>query len=528
MLQQPRAYPQGAPYTTTRNPTQQGWRTIAYPLQDPLRTQPDRLKKPMDWPADTPPDLLASNMQQGSIACSQADKVLDSSGQQSDKLPLLDLARAAHLAMCHNPQMRSSWMSIAQQAAVLGQARSAWLPQLNISVTHQRSELRYSGMPSAPQSTRSTSQSVNVSWRLFDFGTRYNRQKAADWQLQASLAEQDATLKKTLAQVVQVYTDAQIAQAQHQSQQEILVLAQQSLQTAKRRQSQGAGNNQEVLQSISAVARANLERSKAQGEFKKAQAMLSALTGLPGGTFYRVASLNDAALDAELFGLADESTATQKGGSEKTLKTKTASLSKGALNERDRLMQKTLHEWLQDAQARHPAIAAARANLKAAQANVKTIQSEGLPTVDASFNHYRNGRPNQALTNVQSRENVVGITLTIPVFDGFNSTYKVRQAQAQEELKKIELESVEQQTLMEITQAHAEAQAAWNNLHAANGLYLAAHEMALSTKRLFDSGAADGVQLNQAFANLAQAQAERSKAQAEWTKARLRLWVMGG
>lgn len=63
-------------------------------------------------------------------------------------------------------------------------------------------------------------------------------------------------------------------------------------------------------------------------------------------------------------------------------------------------LRQGLNAWLGQAQARHPAMAAARAQLESAQEKVTAPQSEGLPTLELSGNNYiyRSGRPPQGLT----------------------------------------------------------------------------------------------------------------------------------
>ena len=173
----------------------------------------------------------------------------------------------------------------------------------------------------------------------------------------------------------------------------------------------------------------------------------------------------------------------------------------------------------------HPAIQAARTQWQTARANLKAVQSEGLPTIDLNLGHYRNGRPDTAATAGAPRENVVGLSLNLPLFDGFAHTYKVRTAQTQVEQKAIELQAAEQQTLQDIVQLHAQARAALSNLQAARSLYAISTEAAQSAQRQYERGAADIVQFNQSLANLQQAQGELTRSHTDWNQARLSLWL---
>lgn len=416
-----------------------------------------------------------------------------------DKPLLLTLPQAIQLALCHNPKVRLSWSQIAQQAAALGQARSAWLPQLSAGMGRQRSQLRYpqAAAPSgrAYRNTYASTQNVGLRWRLWDFGARSAQTDAARLQLQAALASQNEAVYQTLVDVLQKYTDAQIAHSRLHAQHALRVVAQRSLETTRRRQKQGASSMHDSLHAMSDLARTNLEISRYQGDYSKTLAQLIYMLGLPANTPVLLENISASPLNAKQ----------QK--------------------ETNALMHKALDEWLQNMRQNHPTIKAAHAQWQAAQANIKAAQAEGLPTIDVSYNYYRNGRPDQSLSSMRSRERLVGITLTIPLFDGFATTYKVRNAQAIARQKAVEYQATEQQVLQDMVSTYADAQSAWRTLNAANGLLVIAREAQQSTQRLYQRGAADILQLNHALSNLEQAQQEQAQAQAEWLHARLKLWL---
>jgi len=62
-----------------------------------------------------------------------------------------------------------------------------------------------------------------------------------------------------------------------------------------------------------------------------------------------------------------------------------------------------------------------------------TVRSDGMPTLDLSGTLSRNGYPHQGLQSVRATQTSIGLTLTIPFFDGFSRTYRIRGAQAQAE-----------------------------------------------------------------------------------------------
>ena len=118
--------------------------------------------------------------------------------------------------------------------------------------------------------------------------------------------------------------------------------------------------------------------------------------------------------------------------------------------------------------------------------------------------------------------------VTIPLFDGFSSTYKVRGAQAQVEQKEAALADTEHQIAMEVIKAYADATSSLKNLDASATLLEAAQSALAVSQRRYNKGAADIVELLNAQAALSDARHERIRCLAEWRSAQLRLLAGAG
>jgi outer membrane protein len=183
---------------------------------------------------------------------------------------------------------------------------------------------------------------------------------------------------------------------------------------------------------------------------------------------------------------------------------------------------------LEDTQKNHPAIIAAKAQVEAAQNQVTVARSAGLPTVSFSSNYYKNTQPGEAVSQIDTREFTVGVGLTIPFFDGFSSTYKVRGAEAQVEQRKAELADTADRIALELIKAYADATLALQNLDASANLLKAAQEALAVSRRRYDRGAADITEMLSTQSTLSHAQHERVRCLAEWRSARLRLLANAG
>jgi len=187
-----------------------------------------------------------------------------------------------------------------------------------------------------------------------------------------------------------------------------------------------------------------------------------------------------------------------------------------------------LATWLKLAQEQHPAVVAARAQLESAKEKLTASRSEGLPTLDFTQSEYINGRPNQGLTATQTRESVLGLTINIPLFDGFARTYKVRGAQAQIEAKEAELRDTRNQVLGEVAKAYADAVSSFRNLESSRRLLNAANDALENVRRKYDQGISDILEMLNVQVALADAGQERVRALAEWRSSRLRLLANAG
>ena len=118
--------------------------------------------------------------------------------------------------------------------------------------------------------------------------------------------------------------------------------------------------------------------------------------------------------------------------------------------------------------------------------------------------------------------------MNFPLFDGFSHTYKVRNAQAQIDLREAELLEAEGQVISELANAYAENEAAQRNLVSSQRLLDSAKMALEDVQRKYERGLSDIIGILNVQAALADASQERIRALAEWRSARLRLLASAG
>jgi len=437
-------------------------------LDDPLYTRPPVL--------DTGPTLPGDEMP---VSCPESQEIVQP----------LSLAQAADFALCRSPKIRAAWAAIKIQAGAVGEARAAYLPVLSGTVSQLHSRTTFPGSNVAGSSTQGHTVYGSLTWRLLDFGGRSANREAANRSLEAALASHEASIQATLAKVIQEYFDATTAVATVKARFTAERMAQSTLSATQARERRGVSSNSDVLQARAALTKSTLARQRAEGDAAKAVAILVQEMGLTSHTYIH---------------LPDE----QEG------KTTEAPA--------------MLEQWLADAQANHPAIKAARAQWEAAQAKVTSARAEGMPSVDLAANYYQNGYPGQSLQPTQTHVGTIGVTLNLPLFEGFARTYKIRGAQAQVDQSEAQLADTEFQVLTEVVKAHADAMTALGSMNTTAELVSATQAALDSSQRRYARGAADVLEILNAQSAASDALLERVRSQADWQSARLRLFADTG
>ena len=140
----------------------------------------------------------------------------------------------------------------------------------------------------------------------------------------------------------------------------------------------------------------------------------------------------------------------------------------------------------------------------------------------------RNGFPNQGLSSSTETSKEVGLTLTVPLFDGFSRHYKILEARAQAEQSEAQLEDTTNQILTDVVKAYADAKTALAVLTVSQQLLDAAQAGVDSSRRRYEKDVADILEVLNAQSALADAQQQRIQAIAEWQSARLGLLANTG
>ena len=378
-------------------------------------------------------------------------------------------------ALCNNPQTRIAWANAKVSAAQVGVARSAYLPSLSASAGDSRNRSDGGtrvGTDLLSGTTVYNAQSANLSagYLLYDFGARDANLDNALQTLAAANFTQDATLQKVFLSALQAYYQLFAARAAVDAAAEAERSSLESLKAATARYDAGTATPADKLQAQTAYSQAKLNRIQAEGNAKNAEGALANAMGMDANR-----PLNYIA---------------------PTLKAP------------DEAFDRNLDQLISDARRRRPDLAAAEAQLKAAQANVQAARAAGMPTVSLSADANYTG----SSVSDPFRSQSIGISLSIPIFTGFNTTYQIRAAQAKVDSQAAQRDSLSLQVALDVWQAYQNLSTGIQAVRSSSDLVASAAESERVALGRYKAGAGTIIDLVTAQSALASARQQNIQA----------------
>lgn len=386
----------------------------------------------------------------------------------TDRLPAAPLQAidAVDLALCNNPQTRELWASARAQAALVGVARSAWLPDLD-------GRLAASRVYAETGDVNQRSAALSLSWLLYDFGLRSANVENAVQLLNAAAATQDAGVQSLFLAALQNYYAAQAARAVVASAEKAERSARESFNAADARYQVGAATPADRLQAQTALSQATLNRIRAEGEARNALGSLANALGFAAQTGIVLAE--PPALPEQTAFAAD------------------------------------VERLIVEAQARRPDLKAAEAQVMAAQASVDVARAQGRPSLSLAA-----GPSWQSVGGSESHGGNLGVTLSVPLFAGFETTYRVRSAAAQAEVRAAQRDRLKNQVALDVWRAWQSLGTATQSLATTADLLASAEQSERVALGRYKAGVGSVLDLLAAQSALAAARVQRIQAVLDW------------
>ena len=381
------------------------------------------------------------------------------------------------LALCQNPKTHELWASARNQAALVGVATAPYLPSLDGKGVANRSV-------SNDVTTRTNSGSLTLSWLLLDFGTRSANLESARQLLSAASSTLDATVQTVFLTALQSYYNTQAARAAVVAALESEKASRESLTAAETRYAVGTGTPADHLQAQTAWSQAVLNRIKAEGTLKTAYGTLANVMGLNANQPLRLDDLAEARPDAAF--------------------------------ERD------LEALIAEARERRPDLVAAEAQVRVARANVDVARGAGLPTLSLGAGPtWQNSTTNNS--NFTTHGNAIGLTLTLPLFAGFDTNYRVRSAQAKVDVASAQRDNIRLQVALDVWTAYQTLTTATQSIRTAADLVASAEASERVALGRYKAGVGTIIDVLNAQSALASARLQRIQAALDWHVSRASL-----
>lgn len=380
------------------------------------------------------------------------------------------------LALQNSPTTRNTWATARAQAAAVGAERSAYYPEIELvgDVTFERG-IAASGAEAYTQ--RDYGPEWTLSWLLFDFGAREATIEAALEGLVAANWDHDQAVLDTILDVAQAYYDLVGARRQVQASELSVGDAKASVRAARARMNAKIGTAFDALQAETTLAEIQIDLEGYRGQLDIARGQLATAVGLPA----------NAPLD----------TAYHEG--------------RPALTE----SMGSVDEMIAAARRRRPDLGAAWADLRASEADVWAATAAMLPSFSASGDVQRL-TVDRELPTERGWPYSVGVTVTLPLFTGFENVNNLREAQENVEAARATAVAAEQTAIEEVWSSYANLRTAAATVKTSERWIEAAKKSYTAARVSYDNGLGNIIELLDAQIALSTARSQLISADTNW------------
>jgi outer membrane protein len=401
---------------------------------------------------------------------------------QADVVRFDSLSALTEHALRERAESRAAWFGAQAEAARLDAATAANWPTLTGQFNFTQSRALSSSGATAPTLNR-YGPSLGLTYVLYDFGARAAGVDAQRYQLIASLLSNNRTLQDTIAEVETAYYAVLAARAQVAAQTQQEAVLRTSLDAVDVRLRGGLASRADQLRARAALAEAALVRQAAERDQAKAEAALKQAAG--------IAQTRTLVLDWET--------------------APPAALDASAL----------LADMLAEAERQRPDLHALQAAAASARAEAERARAARWPSLSLAANTGRTFFLEDERT--PSTTYSVGVSLTVPLFDGGRLAALARAAERDAGRLQAEADSQRSQVALNVAEAYYDVRHAQAQREGVAVQFDSASESAQAAEARYHAGLGSLLELLTAQADLARARQTAAQADADWLAAFSRL-----
>ena len=406
-------------------------------------------------------------------------------GEQGEASPWT-LRQCIEYALANNITVKQQEVAVQNSEVQLSTARNSRLPSLNASASQSFNFGR-------GQTIDGTYVNRNTQNTGFDLGTQIplftgfqipNNIAARRLDLQAAVADLERARENISIQVTSAYLEVLYQKEMTGVQEQQVALSRQQLERLQKLYENGKKSEADVAQARSTLANDQLQLTRQQNQQQLALLELSQLLELP---------------TPEGFDIAEPTFAASTDIAAVTLESP--------------------DDIFAIATQPRPQVPAERLRLESAERNVKIAQSGHYPTLSLNggigSGYYKiNGFSADPFFR-QMKNNLnkyIGLSLSIPIFNRFQTRNQVRQARLQVENQQLSLDATQKALYKEIQQAYYNAEAASKQYESSATAEEAAEASFQLMQKKFENGKANATEYEEAKTRLQRAQADHLQA----------------
>jgi len=374
----------------------------------------------------------------------------------------LSLLEVTEAALCHNPNTKEVYANAKIQAAEVGVARSLFFPSLRDTVAVTENQIR--SQTRGQNSFRNTQNQIVASYLLYDFGGRDANLENANQLLKAASATQDAIVQRVLLSAVNAFYQVHANKA-------ILKASIESIATPA-----------DKLQVNTSFANATLTRLTNEGLLRIAYGNLATIMGAVPGTPIEIID-NDMDVMPEF-------------------------------------IDQDIQALIEQAIIQRPDLIATESELKASLANIESVKAEAKPKVKIEAS---NQYDSETIFLRDINASQVGISVTIPFFEGYKPSYLIRSAEATAELKASKRDQLRLQVSLDVWTAYQNLKTANESIKASQILLTSAEESSQVALGRYKEGVGNIIDTLNAQSALASAKQQKIQSILNWNIARTTL-----
>lgn len=398
----------------------------------------------------------------------------------------MTLRQCIDYAIEHNVQVKLQDIQRRQQEVALSSARNARLPQATAGANQSFDFGR--GLTAnntyANRNTMATSFNFGVSVPLFTGFRLPNQKKAAELDLAAATADVERLRDNLSIQVAQAYLQVLYQQELINVSEYQLDLANVQLNRIQRFYENQKASGLEVNEARNTVAQDELNLVQSRNSYQLALLDLAQLIEMDSPDSLSVVKPEQADIT---------------------------------------MLSDSPQSIFQQALLQKPAIRAQQLRIESAERNIKVARAGYWPSLSLSAglgsSYYKVSGYDATAFHRQLKDNFaksIGLTLSIPIFDAFNTRNSIRQAKLQAESQRVQLDQTKKDLFKEIQTAWYNATAAQKKYQASRQAEDVAQESFQMMTKKYEYGKANATEYSEQKTKYANAVCERLQAQYEY------------